>query len=231
MSRIARRALLPSLIATAALVSPAVAAGPRATTPTNGTTTDCARPSAQVRCPTCERLPHHRPTAVRELLADGQAIEATRAAVRSLLASGPEDAEEAAQEAALRAMTKDLRACCDQGLQRWMFRTAKNYLLDAKRKKRESLLSAATADEDSIDFALPPSAEIGPQQIAALDDQVHHTLARFDLDTMSDDKKVLLGRALNDHLMSGHALRRYLPRASVLVDAAPAAVDAIRPHS
>ncbi len=60
-------------------------------------------------------------------------------------------------------------------------------------KKREALLS--TGGAEGVELPLPPSAELGPQQIVSLDDQVARTLDRFEPSTRSADKKVQLGRA------------------------------------
>jgi len=228
MTTAARHALLPSLIASA-LAGPAIAE------------TQVAQPTAQLeasapapaRCTRCDRQADQPPRAARDLLEDPALASATCRAARSLLGAGSEDAEEAAQEAALRAISKDLRACCPHGLQRWMFRTAKNYLLDRYRKKRETLLSAAIDPHTDrpAPIHLPPSPEVGPLQILALRDEVDTALTRHDLGSMSADKKVQLGRALGDRLQSDMSRQAYLPKAAILVDDARDAVHELTPRS
>ena len=228
MTTAARHALLPSLIASA-LAGPAIAET-QAPQPTTRQATDTPAPT---RCTRCDQRPDQPPAAARDLLEDPALTSATRQATRSLLGAGAEDAEEAAQEAAMRAITKDLRACCSHGLQRWMFRTAKNYLLDRYRKKRETLLSALTDPKagQPIPLRLSPSPEVGPLQILALRDEVDAALTRHDLGSMSPDKKVQLGRALGDRLQSGMSRQTYLPKAAILVDAAQGAVHDLAPRS
>ena len=138
MTKATRKALLPSLIASA-LVSPVVAEAPLHNhQPSTELTPSQARPAS---CPECRSDRITDSDTVRNLFEDGEAIQATRKAVRSILRASTEDAEEASQEAALRAVAKDLKTCCPHGLRRWMFRTAKNYLLDRYRKKSEVPLS------------------------------------------------------------------------------------------
>lgn len=234
MTRIARHALLPSLLASA-LVGPAVAETTPRIVETAGTQTQTPGPASQTptRCPSCDRSGSTTATPARELLGEEKAITATRNAVRSLLGADLEDAEEAAQEAALRAVTKELQACCPRGLQRWLFRTAKNYLLDRHRKKREVLLSTMTEPRSNGEtpLPLPANSDVGPLQILALRDEVETAFTRHDLRTLSADKKVQLGRALGDRLQSGKTVRRYLPKAAVLVDEARAAVHELTPRS
>jgi len=230
MTKVARHALLPSLLASA-LVGPAVAEP----------TTPAPQPSAKqaqsipspARCPTCERQHNDTSTTARSLLDDASLTEATRKASRSLLGADIEDAEEAAQEAALRAVTKNLRACCRRGLQRWMFRTAKNYLLDRYRKKRETLLSTINEQKAGEDWPAwtPTNPDIGPLQILALRDEVETALTRHDLGSLTADKKVQLGRALGDRLQSDKSKRTYLPKAAILVDGAREAVRELAPRS
>jgi DNA-directed RNA polymerase specialized sigma24 family protein len=230
MTKVARHALLPSLLASA-LAGPAVAE-PSAPAPQPAAKRAHGTPTP-VRCPACDQQHNDTSRAARSLLVDASLTEATRKSARSLLGADIEDAEEAAQEAALRAVTKNLRACCRHGLQRWMFRTAKNYLLDRYRKKRETLLSTMNDSQPGGDWPSPMSAnpDIGPLQILALRDEVETALTRHDLGSMSPDKKVQLGRALGDRLQSDKSIRTYLPKAAVLVDGARQAVLELTPRS
>lgn len=230
MTKVARHALLPSLLASA-LVGPAVAeSSAPALQPAAKQAHSTPTPT---RCPACDRQRNDTSTAARTLLNDASLTEATCKATRSLLGADIEDSEEAAQEAALRAMTKNLRACCRRGLQRWLFRTAKNYLLDRYRKKRETLLSTMTDPQAGEDWPawVPANPDVGPLQILALRDEVETALTRHDLGSLTADKKVQLGRALGDRLQSDKSKRTYLPKAAVLVDGAREAVRELAPRS
>ena len=111
-----------------------------------------------------------------------------------------------------------------------MFRTAKNFVVDRRRKKREQLWSAHENDSDRA-MPLPATDDVGPLQILQLEDEVESTLSRDDLGSMSAEKKVQLGRALGDRLQPEYGVRRYLPRASALVDHARTAVRELTPQS
>jgi DNA-directed RNA polymerase specialized sigma24 family protein len=230
MTKATRKALLPSLIASA-LVSPVVAEAPLHNhQPSTEQTPSQSRPAS---CPDCRSDRITAPDTVRDLFEDGEAIQATRKAVRSILRTSTEDAEEASQEAALRAVAKDLKTCCPHCLRRWMFRTAKNYLLDRYRKKSEVPLSNLSKfkSTDLSPADLSTNNEVGPLQILALRDEVETALIRHDLTTLSADKKVQLGRAIGDRLQSDRQFRTYLPKAAILTDHALEAIDEITPTS
>ncbi|MCA8954728.1 MAG: hypothetical protein KDC87_01565 [Planctomycetes bacterium] len=198
-------AVLPSLIATA-LAGPALAPPARA-----------AAPNA---CQVCRS--EAGSTGARQLLRDGRLVARTRNRLQQLLDIRPEDAEEAAQEAALRALDRGVTACCSEGMQRWLFRTGKNYMVDTLRRKQVLPLSQGQ-DDDRDPMSVVPSTATAPGAALELREHLEATLTHHDVRRMKPEKLVQLGRAVGERLGEGTA-RRPIPQVTELVDRLPEAI-------
>jgi DNA-directed RNA polymerase specialized sigma24 family protein len=219
MSKIAKRALISSLLASA--VAAPVAAKRR-----------CDHPVDELPCRTVEATrpcghpvswaagPQALSSAV--LLADGVLRERAAAYLRDAHRASPEEAEDAAQEAAMRALQRGIRSCCAATFRSWLQRTAQNAWFDMRKKARRS--AALPAEPEQLNAAVGPSAETGPGELLAVRDDVERLLADHDLTAMTPNKQAMLGTAIADHLTGGQRLRgrRVTRPLQLLAELAPA---------
>ena len=195
------KAILPSLIATA-LSGPAVCQQPTETAPTRQT---------------CRSGGHQADGALsaRDLLADGALVERVRQGLAMVGGVRADEAEEAAQEAALRALDREVTVCSREGMQRWLLRTGRNYLFDLRRKKREQLLDPV-GTEGADPIALMPAFGGDPTAVPELRDQLSATAGQHDVARMKPDKRAWLGQALGERVQEGFRRPGYLPKAEEL---------------
>jgi hypothetical protein len=191
MSKITKRALISSLIASA-VVAPAIA----------------QRIVPQRFAPIVEhakRVCGHdaadtigaRAVPASELLADGVVHGKVLTYLRRAFAASPEEAEDASQEAVVRALQKEIRSCCATTFCGWMRRTSQNVLFDMRKKRRETRLSP---EPEKMESMIGPSSENGPGDMLAIRDDLDKILGHHDVDAMTPDKKARLGRAIGEHL-------------------------------
>jgi DNA-directed RNA polymerase specialized sigma24 family protein len=198
MSKIAKRALISSLLAST-VIAPALAQRPVVSRRTPGVE-NARRVCGHDATATVGALS----VAASDLLADGVVHGKVMGYLRRACAATREESEDAAQEAAVRALQKEIRSCCEITFAGWMRRTGQNVLFDMRKKRRETRLSA---EPDKLDATVGPSRESGPGDMLAIRDELRSVLARHDLATMTADKKARLGMAVGEQLTGGHVTR------------------------
>ncbi len=216
MSGIAKRALISSLIASTAVAVPAE----RGSDTPAARTTEATRSCGHVLSATTG--PHSIPAT--ELLSDGLVHEQLLRYLRGSHRAGPEEAEDAAQEAAMRALQRGIRSCCATTFSGWLRRTAQNALFDMRKKQRSTRLPAKPEQLNAI---VGPSAESRPGDVLEVRDEVEALLAHHDLGAMTAKKKAQLGSAIGERLTAGLLLRsrRITKPLRLLEDLAPALAE------
>ena len=172
MSKITKRALISSLIASA-VVAPAIAQRivPQRFAPIGEHAKRvCGHDAADTI--------GARAVPASELLADGVVHGKVLTYLRRAFAASPEEAEDASQEAVVRALQKEIRSCCSTTFCGWMRRTSQNVLFDMRKKRRETRLSP---EPEKMDSMIGPSSENGPGDMLAIRDDLDKILGHHDV--------------------------------------------------